>query len=94
MQFVPKPGYLLCEAEPDEDRTASGIRFPDERKRKRTSCKCILHNPTPWWLLRDDRLDGARVLVEKWNWKLVTLGEATYYLIPEGAVFGVIEETE
>jgi hypothetical protein len=57
--------------------------------------KCLLHNQ---WSL-DELLQGKRVLFEKWSWKEFPLAhsdgrKALFYLIPERAVWAVLDENK
>lgn len=95
MIFVPKAGHVLVVLDSDEDRSATGILFPDERRRKRTTARVLIHNASSWWLCAEERLElNTHVCVEKWAWKQLTLASQTLHLIPEGAVLGIIDEGE
>lgn len=92
--FYPRLGYILLLPDSDEDRTSSGIWFPAERRRKRTTGTVLIHTPSDYWLCSEDPLDGKQVIVEKWSWKLLDLGEHQLYLVPEMAVLGVLQTAE
>lgn len=88
MKLTPLVGWLFCI--PDSDETGSTkIIFPDERRKKKTTMTCVVHNA-----LGDENFTKLRIIVEKWAWKEVVLRDVTFYVVYEGAVLGVIEEED
>ena len=92
--FRPKTGWLLVLPDPDEHRTRSGVLFADSLRRKRTSGICILHQASPRWLAVEPAADGWRVLFEKWAWRKINLSGEELWLVPEQAVFALLDTSE
>lgn len=89
--FTPRHGYVLVVPDDDETKTKSGILFSDNMRRKRASGFALIHNVASYWA---EDLTGQHVLFEKWSWKEFTLDGREFWLIPERAVFAVVEPTE
>lgn len=90
--FRPKTGWCIVLPDSDEDRTASGILFPDQRRRRRHSGSVVLHQPSLYWMLLEGvPLDGEHILFEQWAWREFRLDGPELYLVPERAIFAVVE---
>jgi co-chaperonin GroES (HSP10) len=92
--FRPRTAWAIIVPDSDEDRTQSGILFPDDRRKKRHSGTVILHQPSLRWELSGEApLDGQRVLFEAWAWREFRLDGPELYLVPERAIFATLEDT-
>lgn len=88
--YYPPYGFVLVQPHSDEEKSAGGVFFPDERRRKRQTGIAIIHDPTEWWLCFNEPLRNKHIVFEKWSWRILRLGDLTLYLVPEGAVLGVL----
>ena len=91
-EFHLLPGKLLIERDPDEVKIGL-ILLPDIERKRASTARCILHEPSWAWDEPEwPDLTGKRLVIDKWVGKPLPLSGCTYVVIPERAVLALVED--